>query len=142
MMSELTILLIEDDDVDIQAVKRGFRARRIANQLFVAHDATSAWNLIRGTGGETRLVRPFIILLDLNLPGKSGLEFLEELRSDPDHRDCIVFVLTTSDDDADKLQAFDLNVAGYILKSEPADGFLDAIMLLDHYWRVVELPVT
>lgn len=137
---ELTVLLVEDDDVDVMAVKRGFAKNRIANDLHVAHDTQSAMEILQGSGGTPPLQRPYVILLDLNLPGMGGLEFLEILRKEPNLQDVVVFILSTSDHDADKKKAFDLGVAGYILKSDPAGGFLDAMSLIGHYWRIVELP--
>ena len=74
------------------------------------------------------------------MPRMSGLEFLEEIRGDPELETAVVFVLTTSLDEEDRLQAYRKHVAGYILKSDPGDSFLKAVTMLDHYWRVVELP--
>jgi CheY-like chemotaxis protein len=83
-----------------------------------------------------------LILLDLNMPRMDGIEFLKELRKDEELKKSIVFIMTTSDADEDKVKAYNLGVAGYILKSNPANAFLEATALLDTYWRVVEFPVT
>jgi DNA-binding NarL/FixJ family response regulator len=81
-----------------------------------------------------------VILLDLSMPRMNGTEFLEEVRRDADLRRSVVFVLTTSDADEHKVQAYDLGVAGYILKANPANAFLEASALLETYWRVIEFP--
>ena len=84
--------------------------------------------------------RPYIILLDLNMPRMGGLEFLKEVRADPGLSDSVVFVLTTSDDDADRCQAYRQHIAGYCVKSRVGADFLELTGLLKAYWRVVELP--
>ena len=86
-------------------------------------------------------LRPDLILLDLNMPRMNGLEMLAELRNDPVLSSAVVFVLTTSKADEDIVVAYQQHVAGYIVKSQVGDGFLRIMGMLDHYWRVVELPV-
>lgn len=135
-----TLLLVEDDVVDVETVRRGLRKLRIANPLVLAKDGVEALAILRGTDGYERVERPVIILLDINLPRMSGLEFLEAVRADPKLRSLVVFVLTTSNDDQDRLRAYESNVAGYILKEKAGESFLSALDLVDHYWRVVELP--
>ena len=80
------------------------------------------------------------VLLDLNMPRMNGIEFLEEIREDPRLRKLVVFVLTTSKADEDKVAAYEKNVAGYIVKSDVGNDFMRVVTMLDHYWRVVELP--
>ena len=130
------VLLVEDNDVDVEGVRRAFRAHKIANPVIVARDGVEALSLLRS--GQIR--RPFLVLLDLNLPRMSGIELLQQIRADPKLHDSIVFVLTTSSSDEDKLASYRLNIAGYIVKSDVGQGFLRLITLLDHYWRVVEFP--
>jgi CheY-like chemotaxis protein len=134
------ILLVDDNDVDVEAVQRAFSRSRIANPIAVAHDGLEALDMLRGTNGRTPLPRPLLVLLDLSMPRMNGVELLDVLRSDPTLRDTIVFVLTTSSSDEDKLASYHHNVAGYIVKSEVGEGFVRLISLLDHYWRVVEFP--
>ena len=71
------VLLIEDDSIDAEAVERAFRKQRIANPITVARDGVEALSILRGTDGRERLVRPYLILLDLNMPRMNGIEFLE-----------------------------------------------------------------
>jgi len=134
------ILLVDDNDVDVEAVQRAFARSRIANPLIVAQDGLDALDILRGTNGRTQIERPFLILLDLSMPRMNGVEFLDALRADPALRDTIVFVLTTSSSDEDKVASYNHNVAGYIVKSEVGEGFIRLISLLDHFWRVVEFP--
>lgn len=137
---EVHLLLVDDDDIDTEALQRALRKARIANKLTVVGDGIEALDVLRGTGGREPLPRPFLILLDLNMPRMNGQEFLEELREDEDLHDSIVFVLTTSDADRDKLAAYAKNVAGYIVKHRAGEDFLKLIGMLDCYWKVVEFP--
>jgi len=136
--SAVHLLHVEDDDLCLMGLNRAFKAARISNPVSFAHDGMEALEMLRGTNGRQRLPRPYLILLDLNMPRMDGIEFLQELRKDEDLKRSIVFVMTTSAADADKAKAYDLGVAGYILKSNPANAFLEATALLDVYWRVVE----
>lgn len=134
------VLLVEDDEIDAEAVKRAFRKQRIANPIHLVPNGLEALNVLRGTNGVAPLQRPHLVLLDLNMPKMGGLEFLEELRKDPQLRDTIVFVLTTSDADRDKISAYGKNVAGYVLKSRVGEDFINLVNVIDHYWRYVEFP--
>jgi CheY-like chemotaxis protein len=138
--STVQILLVDDNDVDVEAVQRAFARHRIANPIAVARDGLDALDVLRGTAGRPALPRPFLILLDLSMPRMNGVEFLDVLRADPLLRDTIVFVLTTSSSDEDKVASYHHNVAGYIVKSEVGEGFVRLVTLLDHYWRIVEFP--
>lgn len=141
MNKEATILLVDDDEVDILATKRAFRQKKIANHIAVAHDGIEALEILRGENGKEKLEKPFLILLDLNMPRMTGFEFLDVIREDPHLKDSIVFVLTTSNNDEDRCQAYDRNIAGYILKSNVGDNFIHAVSMLKLYWRVVEMPL-
>lgn len=136
----VTLLVVEDDEVDLMAIRRGFERQKLANDLVSARDGVEALQILRGENGHAPLRRPFVILLDLNLPRMDGFEFLQALRRDPDLHTCVVFVLTTSRSDEDRLKAYDSQVAGFIVKADAGAGFLKAIELLDHYWKVVVLP--
>jgi CheY-like chemotaxis protein len=136
----VTVLLVEDNVIEQEAVRRAFRRERIANPVVSAVDGIEALALLRGADGADGLPRPFLVLLDLNMPRMGGLEFLAELRADPELKDSIVFVLTTSRSDEDRVASYNLNVAGYIVKGDVGAGFMRLISLLDHYWRVVEFP--
>lgn len=139
-MATINLLLVEDDEIDVKAIKRAFKELKIANPMRVARDGLEALDILRGTNGQEPLARPYMILLDLNMPRMDGLEFLQELRADPALRQAIVFVLTTSRAEEDRMRAYEKNVAGYMVKSAAGRSFLDALAMLDHYWRVVEMP--
>jgi CheY-like chemotaxis protein len=134
------ILLAEDDEVDAEAVVRGFRKRRIANPFTVVRDGIEALAVLRGDEENKPLPRPFLILLDINMPRMNGIEFLQQLRQDSELRRSIVFVLTTSNRDEDRFAAYDEQVAGYLLKSRAGEDFVHLTTLLDAYWRTVEFP--
>lgn len=133
----LNILLIEDDQVDVMNVKRAFEKNRIANPLYVAGDGLEAMEMLRA-GKVPRDRR--IILLDLNMPRMNGIEFLRALRADPELMLTPVVVLTTSDDERDKISAYNLNVAGYLLKPVTFINFVEVMAALNKYWTLVELP--
>lgn len=137
----LTILLVEDDEVDIMNVKRAFKKNKISNPLYVAHNGLEALDMLRGnaeTGIEKLNPVPKVILLDLNMPKMGGLELLKEIRKDPDLKSISVFVMTTSDEESDKFTAYNLNVAGYIIKPLSFERFVHAMSILDHYWKLCE----
>ena len=133
----LNILLVEDDQVDVMNVKRAFDKNRIGNPLYIAEDGIRALDILR-SGGMPRDRR--IVLLDLNMPRMNGIEFLRELRADPDLHMTPVVVLTTSDDERDKINAYDLNVAGYLLKPVTFANFVEVMAALNKYWTLVEFP--
>lgn len=134
------ILLVEDDEIDAEAIMRGFRAQRIANPFTVVSDGMEALAALRGENGSPPIPRPFLILLDINMPRMNGIEFLNALREDPQLRKSIVFVLTTSDRDEDIVAAYDKHIAGYLLKSHAGRDFVNLITMLDSYWRIVQFP--
>lgn len=134
------LLHVEDDELCVMGLERAFKKAKIANPISPAHDGIDALDMLRGVNGRERFSRPYLILLDLNMPRMGGVEFLKELRKDEDLKKSIVFIMTTSDADEDKVNAYNLGVAGYILKTNPANAFLEATALLDTYWRVVEFP--
>ena len=139
-MSEVTFLVVEDDDIDAELVMRAFKKLKIANPVVRAKDGIEALDLLRGTNGVDRILTPYLILLDINMPRMSGLEFLDEVRSDPNLRRSVIFMLTTSDDERDILRAYEQNIAGYVIKDNAHTSFHSALPMLDLYWRVVELP--
>ncbi|MBO6518959.1 MAG: response regulator [Rhodospirillales bacterium] len=136
----VSLLLVEDDDVDIAAVRRALKVLKIENPLHVARDGVEALAILRGENGGEKLPRPYIIMLDLNMPRMDGREFLQEVRRDVALQDAVIFIMTTSRDDDDKRTAYDHHVAGYIVKEDPIGSFRETINLIDHYARLVELP--
>lgn len=137
----LNILLVEDDELDVMNVRRAFKKNNISNPLYVASNGLEAFSLLRGTDGADKIPdERRLILLDLNMPRMGGIEFLRELRKDPDLRHITVVVLTTSDEERDKVDAYNLNVAGYLLKPVTLSAFVEIMATLNKYWTVNELP--
>jgi CheY-like chemotaxis protein len=130
----VTILLVEDDEVDVKALRWAFEKLKVANPVLVARDGVEAWALL------PTVPRPYLIITDISMPRMNGIELLRKIRQSEQYRDSIVFVLTTSNDDKDKIDAYDLNVAGYMLKSDMGTSFTRAIGLIENYWKIVEFP--
>ncbi|HKY96879.1 MAG TPA: response regulator [Gemmatimonadaceae bacterium] len=133
----LNILLVEDDEVDVMNVRRAFERNNVSNPLYVAGNGLEALEMLRdGTVPRERR----LILLDLNMPKMNGIEFLQALRADPEIAAAPVVVLTTSNDDQDKIDAYNLNVAGYLLKPVTFSNFCERMTTLNKYWTLVEMP--
>jgi len=135
--NEVSILLVEDDDIDAKAVERGFKKLKLANPIIRTKNGLEALELLRS---DETVKKPYIILLDLNMPIMGGIEFLQHIRKDENLKNTIIFVLTTSAADQDLVAAYNENIAGYIVKSDVKGGFDEVMQLLDCYWRVVMLP--
>ncbi len=140
MAPTVNLLLVDDDEVDVQGLKRAFTKSRIANPITVARDGIEALEVLRGENGHAKMPKPHLILLDLNMPRMNGLEFLEAVRADEELKTAVVFMITTSKAEEDKARAYGRNVAGYIVKKDPANTFLQAVSMLEHYWKIVEFP--
>ncbi|MEM8829305.1 MAG: response regulator [Cyanobacteria bacterium P01_G01_bin.19] len=138
----INILLVEDDEVDVMNVKRAFKKYKITNPLFTAGNGVEALEMLRSQDGQPPVVPESrrLILLDLNMPKMNGLEFLEELRQDEILKRSPVIVLTTSDEDKDRIEAYNLNVAGYILKPVTFVNFAEVMVALNKYWALCEMP--
>ena len=111
--------------------------KKKSNPLKVAGNGLEALEMLRS--GE---IPPFnrIVLLDINMPRMDGIEFLRELRADPALRATTVVVLTTSNEDRDRVQAYELNVAGYLLKPVTFVNFVEIMAMLNKYWTLMEFP--
>lgn len=141
-MRTANLLLVDDDDLDVEALERAIREARIANPIFRASDGEEALQMLNGEAGVTHVRSPVLVFLDLNMPRMTGLEFLQAIRAHPNDeiRRTVAFVLTTSDAEADRLAAYDAHVAGYIVKTNAGESFLDLSELIKSYWKLVELP--
>lgn len=136
----INFLLVEDDEVDVKNVQRAFKKNNIANPLYVAGNGEEALKMLRGNGVPPINPPPQVILLDLNMPKMGGIEFLRALRKDPIHKSLTVFVLTTSDEERDKIAAYEFNIAGYILKPIRFDQFMKTVKILESYWTLCRFP--
>lgn len=96
--------------------------------------------MLKGENGKEKIESPRFIILDINMPKMNGLEFLKEIRNDKELKSLSVVVLTTSDRDKDKMEAYDLNVAGYILKPMKIEDFINVASTINKYWTLCEVP--
>lgn len=118
MTRDIPILLVEDDEVDAELVRRMLKKAEVTNTLHMARDGAEALDVLSGSNGRAKLPQPCLVLLDINMPRMNGFELLERLRQDREMRRNVVFMLTTSARDEDVRAAYDLNAAGYILKKD------------------------
>lgn len=135
------VLLVEDDPGDVLMTREAFEHHKIRNQLHVVNDGEQAMQFLRRTGEYASAPRPGLILLDLNLPRRDGLEVLAELKGDPDLRVIPVVILTTSQADEDILRSYALHANAYVSKPVDFERFMDVIRQIDNFFvTVVELP--
>lgn len=140
-MATTNILLVEDDKVDVMNVQRSFRQANIANPLYVASNGIEALAILKGESDGVEMPKARrLVLLDLNMPKMGGIEFLQKIRADLALRHTPVIVLTTSNQEKDRLEAYDLNVAGYLLKPVTFGSFFELITTLNRYWTLCEIP--
>lgn len=133
---EVTLFLIEDDDIDAMSITRAFKKMCIGNEIIRATDGLEGLEMLRSGAVPS----PYIILLDLQMPRLNGFEFLDEIRQDPKFAKSIVFVLTTSKSDEDMTASYKKNIAGYFVKEQVGEGFLDIVKMLKGYWKIVHFP--
>jgi CheY-like chemotaxis protein len=138
----VNILLVDDDEVDVMTARRVFRKIGISHPLFVASNGLEALEMLKGRGGQRPIIplENRLILLDLNMPKMGGIEFLQVLRAEPELKSTPVVVLTTSSDERDRIQAYNHNVAGYLLKPMSMDVFAHTMSILNTYWTTCEMP--
>jgi CheY-like chemotaxis protein len=130
------LLVIEDDQVDVMTIKRALKEIHVVNPVIHMENGEDAIAYLRDAGNE----KPCIILLDLNMPVMSGIEFLQIVKHDADLRRFPVIVLTTSEEQQDKLNSFNLGVAGYMAKPVDYRQFVEVMRSIDLYWTISELP--
>jgi CheY-like chemotaxis protein len=143
-MRDFPVLLVEDNEDDVLFVQRAFRRAKLSNALPVVEDGDAAVAYLSGHGeyaDRNRHPMPTLILLDIKLPRRSGLEVLEWLRAQPGLRRIPVVMLTSSKESADVDRAFDLGASGYLVKPVDFDGLLEMVKTIGVYWMVMsELP--
>ena len=118
------------------SITRAFKKMHIGNNIIRANDGQEGLDLLRSGAVPS----PYIILLDLQMPRLNGLEFLEAIREDPELAQSTVFVLTTSKSDEDITASYKKNIAGYFVKEQVGEGFLDIVKMLKGYWKIVHFP--
>jgi hypothetical protein len=136
----INILLVEDDEVDVENVRRAFKKNQIDNPLYLASNGLEALDILRSKNNPPVVpTRRLLILLDLNMPKMGGIEFLKVLRADSQLKKIPVVVLTTSNEEQDQIAAYELNVAGYLLKPINFRGFVETIETFHKYWTSCEI---
>lgn len=136
MRSKRPILLVEDDKVDAMTVKRALDEIKVVNRLEITGNGEEALLFLRNPENK----KPCVILLDLNMPKMNGIEFLRIAKQDKRLRRIPVVVLTTSEEEEDKVNSFDLGVAGYMIKPVDYQKFVEVIRTIDLYWTLSRLP--
>ncbi len=131
------ILLVEDDQVDAMTVRRALKELHVINRLEHVENGEEALDYLCDSGRES----PCLILLDLNMPVMNGIEFLQAVKKAPELRLFPVVVLTTSDEQKDKVETFDLGAAGYMRKPVDYQKFVEIIRTIDAYWSLSESAV-
>lgn len=140
MEEKIINLLLVDDEVDVMNVQRAFKKNSITNPLYIAANGLEVLRLLRGQSGPPIPSQRRPILLDLNMPRMGGIEFLREPRADRELKHIPVIALNTSNEDSDKVEAYNLNVAGYILKPVTFARFVEMMATLNKYWTLSEIP--
>ncbi len=136
MRDSKPILLVEDDNVDVMTVKRALRDVEVKNQLIHTGNGEEALEYLRNESNR----KPYVILLDLNMPKMNGIEFLKTVKSDEELKKIPIVVLTTSKDEHDIAESFKLGVAGYMVKSVDYESSVETIRTIVLYWILSELP--
>lgn len=137
-MGEKTILLVEDNPDDVELVKRSLRQGNIANRIDLARDGAEAIEYLHGERAADRL--PEVVLLDLRLPKVSGLEVLRRIRAEERTRLLPVVILTSSDEERDVVESYNLGANGFVKKPVEFDEFAEAVRHLGLYWVVLNRP--
>jgi CheY-like chemotaxis protein len=136
MSRRFHVLHVEDDDLDALNVQRLMRQNDAVTDVVVAHDGLEALEMLRSDSSD---LHDLVILLDISMPRMNGLEFLRELRADPELCHLPVVVLSTSDHEDDKASAYRLNVAGYMVKPPSPERFRRSLDAFASYWSASEL---
>ena len=142
---KVTILYVEDDEVDVMAAQRAMKHASPNFSLMVAKNGRQALDYLHGNTTDCneqgiKISRPYIVVLDLNMPEMDGHEFLNIIRDTESLQDSVVFVLSTSPQKKDMTKAYKNNIAGYIVKNGMDVGFGEALVMLESYCQRVVLP--
>lgn len=138
MSDRLGFLIVEDNELDAENLSRCFEGLELKNPRTRAKDGVDALDVLRGTNGKQKLEKPYIVLLDINMPRMNGLEFLKEVRADKELCDISVFILSTSDRTQDIEDAYKYNVAGYFVKPLDRKEMQKTLGTLVSFWELSE----
>ncbi len=135
-LSSKPILVVEDDEVDVMTIRRAFHEIQVTNPVVNMEHGEAALAYL----GDPAAEQPCIIMLDINMPVMNGIEFLHIVKADERLRRVPVIVLTTSEEEQDKVRSFSLGVAGYMVKPVEYRKFVDMMQSIDRYWTISEMP--
>jgi chemotaxis family two-component system response regulator Rcp1 len=139
----IEILLIEDNPGDVRLTREALKDAKVLNNLYVASDGIEGLAFLNRQGKFKNAIRPHLILLDLNLPKKDGLEVLAEIKVHPELKRIPVVVLTTSKAEEDILMTYQMHANCYITKPVDLDKFIEVISAIEDFWlSIVKLPRT
>lgn len=140
MRESETILLVEDNKIDIMNVQRAFARNKITNPLLITRHGEDALAFLRRELPYYGVPRPALILVDLNMPVMNGLELIAHIKEDEQLRTIPIVVITTSTEPRDRRECFRLGVSGYITKPIEFNEFVRDIGIMHRYWMMCELP--
>ena len=133
----IDILLVEDNPGDIRLTQEALAEAKVKNRLHVVRDGEAALEFLAQSGDSEDAPRPDLVLLDLNLPKKNGMEVLEAMKEDPRNRNIPVVILTTSESEEDILRGYDLQASAFVTKPVNLDRFLEVVKSIDDFWLAV-----
>jgi CheY-like chemotaxis protein len=137
----IAILLVEDNLADVRLTQEAIKEGKVRNTLYAVPDGVEALAFLRSTGKYAGQSLPDLILLDLNLPKKSGLEVLAEIKLDDDLKRIPIVILTTSQAEQDIVRSYDLHANAYVTKPVNLDQFIDVVKSIEEFWlEIVKLP--
>lgn len=137
----IEILLVEDNPGDVRLTQEALKEAKVKNKLHVANDGVEAMEFLRKEGKYENVPRPDLILLDLNMPRKSGIEVLSEIKGDDHLKNIPVVILTVSKNEEDILKSYNLHANCYITKPVDLDQFLNVVKSIEDFWlTIVKLP--
>jgi len=134
----MPILIVEDDDIDAEALTRSFARQQLKNPVYMAKDGVEALQMLDGTGSYPPIPQPCLVILDINMPRMNGLELLESIQDNARLHGNVLLVLTTSSREEDKTKAYQNRAAGYFLK----ENLPQLSEMISNYCKINELPHT
>ena len=138
MLRPTNILLVEDDPADQKLIKTSLRDQKVANDLYAVSSGEEGLDFLYGRGDyQGKKIRPDLVLLDLNMPGMGGKEFLKKVKADENLKYIPVVILTTSSEERDIIESYKLQASGYVNKPVSLDEFKDVIRQIKEYWFIL-----
>jgi len=137
-LEPISILLVEDDPADQKLIRASLKQQRLANDLHIVSSGEEGIDFLQRRGDYSgRAAQPNLILLDLNMPGMGGKEFLRRIKNDEDLKQIPVVILTTSDSERDIIESYKLQASGYVSKPVTLDEFKEVMRRIKEYWFVI-----